>query len=43
MIGKFSVYNVLASIATAVVAGVPLNRIIHSLEEVEGVSGRFEL
>ena len=42
MIGKFSVYNVLASIATSVVAGVPLNHIIASLEEVEGVSGRFE-
>ena len=42
MIGKFSVYNVLASIATSVVAGIPLNHIIASLEEVEGVSGRFE-
>ncbi len=42
MIGKFSVYNVLASIATSVVAGVPLNHIIASLEEVKGVSGRFE-
>ena len=42
MIGKFSVYNVLASIATAVVAGIPLNHIIASIEEVKGVSGRFE-
>ncbi len=42
MIGKFSVYNVLASITAAAVAGVPLKDIISSLEEVEGVSGRFE-
>ena len=42
MIGKFSVYNVFASIAASVVAGVPLNHIISSLEEVKGVSGRFE-
>ncbi len=42
MIGKFSVYNMLASITAAAVAGIPLNHIIASLEEVEGVSGRFE-
>ncbi|KAA9025967.1 UDP-N-acetylmuramoyl-L-alanyl-D-glutamate--2,6-diaminopimelate ligase [Niallia endozanthoxylica] len=42
LIGKFSVYNVLASIAAAVVSGVEMDRIIASIEEVEGVSGRFE-
>lgn len=42
-IGKFSVYNVLASIAAALVSGVPLTDIIHSLESVKGVAGRFEL
>ncbi|RXI98107.1 UDP-N-acetylmuramoyl-L-alanyl-D-glutamate--2,6-diaminopimelate ligase [Anaerobacillus alkaliphilus] len=42
MIGKFSVYNALAAMATCLVDGVPLEVIINSLEEVEGVSGRFE-
>lgn len=42
LIGKFSVYNVLASIAAAFVSGVPINKAISSIEEVEGVSGRFE-
>ena len=42
MIGKFSVYNVLGKYCYAVVAGVPLNHIIASIEEVKGVSGRFE-
>ncbi|WP_040204850.1 UDP-N-acetylmuramoyl-L-alanyl-D-glutamate--2,6-diaminopimelate ligase [Neobacillus jeddahensis] len=43
LIGKFSVYNVLASIATGLVSGIELEEIIHSIECVEGVSGRFEL
>lgn len=42
-IGKFSVYNVLASIAAGVVSGVPLPDIISSIESVKGVAGRFEL
>ncbi|MCQ6273998.1 UDP-N-acetylmuramoyl-L-alanyl-D-glutamate--2,6-diaminopimelate ligase [Bacillus sp. V3B] len=42
LIGKFSVYNALASIATAALSGVQMKNIIVSLEEVEGVSGRFE-
>ena len=42
LIGKFSVYNVLAAIATCYVEGVSLQSIVKSLEEVEGVSGRFE-
>ncbi len=42
MIGKFSVYNALAAMAACLVDGVSLELIIASLEEVEGVSGRFE-
>jgi UDP-N-acetylmuramoyl-L-alanyl-D-glutamate--2,6-diaminopimelate ligase len=43
LIGKFSVYNVLASIAAAYVSGIPINDIIRSIESVKGVAGRFEL
>ncbi|MFK9092328.1 UDP-N-acetylmuramoyl-L-alanyl-D-glutamate--2,6-diaminopimelate ligase [Bacillus salipaludis] len=43
LIGKFSVYNVLASITAALVSGIGINDIIHSIETVEGVAGRFEL
>jgi UDP-N-acetylmuramoyl-L-alanyl-D-glutamate--2,6-diaminopimelate ligase len=42
LIGKFSVYNVLASIAAAAVSGLEINSIINSIEGVKGVSGRFE-
>lgn len=42
LIGKFSVYNILASIATAVVSGININKVIESIERVKGVSGRFE-
>ncbi|CAH2713358.1 UDP-N-acetylmuramoyl-L-alanyl-D-glutamate--2, 6-diaminopimelate ligase [Neobacillus rhizosphaerae] len=42
-LGKFSVYNVLASIAAALVSGIGINEIIASIESVEGVAGRFEL
>jgi UDP-N-acetylmuramoyl-L-alanyl-D-glutamate--2,6-diaminopimelate ligase len=41
--GKFNVYNVLASIAAALVSNIPLPSIISSLEQIEGVPGRFEL
>lgn len=43
LIGKFSVYNVLASIGACLVSDIPLKQIIKSIEEVEGVPGRFEL
>lgn len=43
LIGKFSVYNVLASIGAALASGLPLTDIIRSVEAVKGVSGRFEL
>jgi UDP-N-acetylmuramoyl-L-alanyl-D-glutamate--2,6-diaminopimelate ligase len=42
LIGKFSVYNVLAAISTCLLSGLDLDQIIRSLEKVEGVPGRFE-
>jgi UDP-N-acetylmuramoyl-L-alanyl-D-glutamate--2,6-diaminopimelate ligase len=42
LVGKFSVYNVLAAIGAAMCAGVDLDQILASIEAVEGVSGRFE-
>lgn len=43
LVGKFSVYNVLAAIGASLCAGLELDAILASIEEVEGVSGRFEL
>lgn len=42
LIGKFSVYNVLAAIAAGAVSGIGIDSIISSIENVKGVSGRFE-
>ncbi|MFE8695281.1 UDP-N-acetylmuramoyl-L-alanyl-D-glutamate--2,6-diaminopimelate ligase [Cytobacillus sp. FJAT-53684] len=42
LIGKFSVYNVLAAIGAGIAASIPVEQIIRSIEEVQGVSGRFE-
>jgi len=43
LVGKFSVYNVLAAVSAGVCLGLALDHIIASLQEVKGVSGRFEL
>ena len=43
LIGKFSIYNVLASVAAALVSGIPIEKIIGSIENVKGVAGRVEL
>ena len=43
LVGKFSVYNVLAAISTGLCLNIKLEQIISSLEEVQGVAGRFEL
>jgi UDP-N-acetylmuramoyl-L-alanyl-D-glutamate--2,6-diaminopimelate ligase len=43
LIGKFSVYNVLASAAAGLVSGISPERIISSIESVKGVAGRVEL
>jgi UDP-N-acetylmuramoyl-L-alanyl-D-glutamate--2,6-diaminopimelate ligase len=42
LIGKFSVYNVLAAITTCLLSGLELDQIVRSLETVRGVPGRFE-
>jgi UDP-N-acetylmuramoyl-L-alanyl-D-glutamate--2,6-diaminopimelate ligase len=41
--GKFNIYNVLASVATALVSKIGISEIIAALETIEGVPGRFEL
>lgn len=43
LIGKFSVYNVLAAIATGYISNIALDQIIHTIENVKGIAGRFEL
>lgn len=42
LIGKFSVYNVLAAATAALLEGVSLAQIKTSLAEIKGVAGRFE-
>ena len=42
MVGKFNVYNSLASIGAAITSNIPLEVTIKALEKVEGVAGRFE-
>ncbi|WP_416731448.1 UDP-N-acetylmuramoyl-L-alanyl-D-glutamate--2,6-diaminopimelate ligase [Fictibacillus sp. JL2B1089] len=42
LIGKFSVYNVLAATTACLLSGLDLDEILASLKEVTGVSGRFE-
>ncbi|HHW38294.1 MAG TPA: UDP-N-acetylmuramoyl-L-alanyl-D-glutamate--2,6-diaminopimelate ligase [Bacillales bacterium] len=43
LVGKFSVYNVLAAISTTIAAKVPFEVIIDMVHKMEGVAGRFEL
>ncbi|MGE8204179.1 UDP-N-acetylmuramoyl-L-alanyl-D-glutamate--2,6-diaminopimelate ligase [Heyndrickxia sp. NPDC080065] len=43
LIGKFSIYNVLAAIAAGYVSKLPIEMMIQSIENVKGVAGRFEL
>ena len=43
MNGMFSVYNVLAALATAVACGFDMETSIKALEETSGVAGRFEV
>lgn len=42
MVGRFSVYNVLAATAACLAEGVPLESIKESIESITGVPGRFE-
>lgn len=43
MNGMFSVYNVLAAIATALALGFDIEKSIRVLEKIKGVAGRFEI
>lgn len=40
--GRFNVYNALAACGAALALGIPLERIVHTLERVPPVRGRFE-
>lgn len=42
LIGKFSVYNVLAAGLACYASGIPMETIIKAVENMEGVPGRFE-
>ncbi|HLR62210.1 MAG TPA: UDP-N-acetylmuramoyl-L-alanyl-D-glutamate--2,6-diaminopimelate ligase [Lentibacillus sp.] len=42
LIGKFNVYNMLAASAAAISADIPLEVIKEALENMQGVSGRFQ-
>ena len=43
MVGKFSVYNVLAAVAATISSSIELDVIVKAIETIEGVRGRFEL
>lgn len=43
MVGKFSVYNVLAAVSASLASSVDLDTIVTAIESMEGVRGRFEL
>jgi len=42
LVGKFSIYNVLAAIGAGIALGQDIDSIIASVESVQGVPGRFE-
>lgn len=42
LVGMFNAYNSLAAFAVGIAAGVPPERIVHGLEKVHSVRGRFE-
>lgn len=42
LVGKFSVYNVLAAISATLMSGIPIDAIVKTMENVKGVPGRFE-
>ena len=43
MNGLFSVYNILAALATGIAIGFDAEKTIHVLEKIKGVAGRFEI
>ncbi|MBS4193893.1 UDP-N-acetylmuramoyl-L-alanyl-D-glutamate--2,6-diaminopimelate ligase [Lederbergia citri] len=42
LMGRFNIYNALASIAAAYVSNIPLDLIVQAIEKATGVPGRFE-
>ena len=42
LIGSFNLYNIMAAVAVGLAMGIPLGTIKEGVEEVTGVSGRFE-
>lgn len=43
MKGMFSIYNVLAAISTAIAMELDIEKVIKTLENIQGVAGRFEV
>lgn len=43
LVGKFSVYNVLAAVSSALAANISLQIIVNTIEKIDGVAGRFEV
>ena len=43
LVGKFNVYNILATIGATLASGLELDFIIQAIEDLRGVPGRFEL
>jgi len=43
LVGKFNVYNILATISACLASGLKLDFIIESIRDLVGVSGRFEM
>jgi len=43
LVGKFNVYNILATIGACLASGLELDFIINTISELSGVAGRFEL
>jgi len=42
LMGRFNLYNILAAVATGIGMEIPLEAVKNGVEELEGVSGRFE-
>jgi UDP-N-acetylmuramoyl-L-alanyl-D-glutamate--2,6-diaminopimelate ligase len=42
LIGEFNIYNALAAIALGLAEGISLEKIVKSMEKIEGIRGRFE-
>jgi UDP-N-acetylmuramoyl-L-alanyl-D-glutamate--2,6-diaminopimelate ligase len=43
LVGKFSVYNILAAISAGISAGLDEQKMLETVEHLEGVAGRFEV